>query len=147
MPTILSTPANGLKMRVRLELRQKVEIVNFLASGKNHVEAAKHFPRTTVATIAKDKEKILAEFSKNRNSAAKSFKKSPFDVIDEQLVRWVTLMRENKVPISGDLIQKRLLRSLLKKESQTFACLVVGVHDSKPDTIFVTKAFPAKKAT
>ena len=122
MPTVLSTPANGLKMRVRLELRQKVEIVNFLATGKKHVEAAKHFnlPRTTVSTIAKDKEKILAEFSKNRNSAAKSFKKSPFDVIDKPLARWVTLMRENNVPISCDLIQEKALKFAAEKGIKDF---------------------------
>ena len=84
MLTILSTPpANGLKI-VRLELWQKGDIANFLITCRG----CKHFnlPRTIVSTIAK------AEFSKNRNSTAKAFNKSPFDVIDEPLARWVKTM-------------------------------------------------------
>ena len=58
MPAVSSSLSNGLKMRVRLDLRQKIEIVNYLASGKKQVEAAKHFnvPRGTVTHIFKDKD-------------------------------------------------------------------------------------------
>ena len=36
-------------------------------------------------------------------------------MIDEQLVRWVTLMRENKVPISSDVIQEKALAFAAEK--------------------------------
>ena len=122
MPSVPSSSSNCLKMRVRLDIRQKVEVLNYLATGKKHVDAAKHFnlPRTTVTQNAKDKEKILTEFSKNRNSTARSFKKSPFDAIDEPLARWVRLMRENKVPVSGDMIQEKALQFAAEKGLQNF---------------------------
>ena len=36
-----SSASNVLKMRVRLELKKKIEILDFLATGKKHIEAAK----------------------------------------------------------------------------------------------------------
>ena len=122
MPAFSSSSSNGLKMRVRLDLRQKVEIVRYLATGKKQIDAAKFFkvPRGTVTQIAKDKEKILAEFSKDRNFSAKSFKKSPYDAIDEPLARWVRLMRENKVPLSGEMIQEKALAFAAEKGLHNF---------------------------
>ena len=55
-----------------------------------------------------------------RNSTAKSFKKSPFDLINEPLARWVTLVRENNVPISGDLIQEKALKFAAEKGIKDF---------------------------
>ena len=103
--------SNGLKPRVRLEIKKKVEVLNFLTTGKKQIEAAKRFnlPRTTVTQIVKDKDKIMEEFSQNRNSKAKAFMKSPYIAIDDPLVRWVTFARENKVPVTGPIIQEKAL--------------------------------------
>ena len=102
---------NGLKPRVRLEIKKKVEVLNFLTTGKKQIEAAKRFnlPRTTVTQIVKDKDKIMEEFSQNRNSKAKAFMKSPYIAIDDPLVRWVTFARENKVPVTGPIIKEKAL--------------------------------------
>ncbi len=48
----MSSPAsNGLKTRVRLDLQQKIEILNFIANGKKQIDASKQFnvPRGTLA--------------------------------------------------------------------------------------------------
>ena len=49
-----SSASNGLKMR--LEYEKMIEILDFLASGKKKIEAAKFFnlPRGTVSNIFKD---------------------------------------------------------------------------------------------
>ena len=61
MTSVSSSPSNVLKMRVRLDLQKKIEVINYLASGKKQIEAAKRFsiPRGTVSTIVKDKDKLL----------------------------------------------------------------------------------------
>ena len=122
MPLVSSFSSNRHRMRIRLNLRQKVEIVNYLATGKKQIDAAKVFevPRSTITQIAKDKERIMTEFLKNRNSSAKSFKKSPFDVIDEPLARWVKQMRKYEVPLRGDMIQEKALKFAAEKGLKNF---------------------------
>ena len=106
----MSSPASyGLKTRVRLDLQQKIEILNFIANGKKQIEASKHFnvPRGTVCVLVKDQDKLRQEFAKNGNLKSKVLRKSPFQSLEEPLVRWIKFARENKVPITGNIIQEK----------------------------------------
>ena len=60
MPSSQSSTPSGLKMRVRLELKKEIEILNYLATGKKQIEAAKHFgvPRGTISSIFKEKNNL-----------------------------------------------------------------------------------------
>ena len=98
-------------MRVRLELIEKVEVLNFISSGKKQIEAAKRFgiPRGTVSQIVKDEDKIMERFSQNRNVKSKAFMESPYSAIEEPLIQWINLARENKIPVFNALIQEKAL--------------------------------------
>ena len=90
----MSSPASyGLKTRVRLDLQQKIEILNFIANGKKQIEASKHFnvPRGTVCVLVKDQDKLRQEFAKNGNLKSKGLRKSPFQSLEEPLVRWILI--------------------------------------------------------
>ena len=114
MPSTVSIPPssrNVLKTRVRLDLRKKVDIINFLASGKKLSEAVRHFQisRGSVAPIHKNKDKLLKEFSQNGNQNTLAFWKSPFDALDEPLTQWVGMLRDNNIPVTGLMIQEKAL--------------------------------------
>ena len=85
MAASATTLPNGLKKRVRLELKKKVEILDYLATGKKKIEAAKRFglPRGSISSIYREKEKILREFASNKNLQKQTFCKSPYDAIEE----------------------------------------------------------------
>ena len=57
--------------------------------------------------MVKDHDKIRQQFAKNGNLKSKGLRKSPFQSLEEPLVRWVRFARENKVPITGNIIQEK----------------------------------------
>ena len=98
-----SSASNGLKMRVRVELKKRLKFWIF-----SHLERNK-LKQKSFLNIFKEKDKFRAEFAENRNLHAKGMRKSPLSALDEPLARWVKFVRENKVPLTGDIIQQKAM--------------------------------------
>ena len=98
---------------------KKFEIVSKFNNGNatNVTKLAKEFeiPRQTFQSILKNKEKIISEYEARRNSKTKRKRKHKFDAVDEPLIKWFKCVRDQKIPISGEML-------LLKAQEFARAC-------------------------
>ena len=134
----MSSPAsNGLKTRVRLDLQQKIEILNFIANGKKQIEASKHFnvPRGTVCVLVKDQDKLRKMETSNR----RSFENLHFSHWKSLWSAGLNLRAKTKC-LSPAISFRKKQRTLLKNSAfETFQLQKDGCIVSKPETICAGK--------
>ena len=71
--------------------------------------------RTFLVTISKNKEKIIEDFEADCSSKTKRRRKHNFEVVDEPLMKWFRQARNEKIPVSGEMLllkAQRVCRSL-----------------------------------
>ena len=69
--------------------------------------------RTTLILILKNRDKIISDFEAGRSSETK--RKRNFDAVDEPLLKWFRYARNEKIPVSGDML-------LLKAQEYARVC-------------------------
>ena len=94
--------------RRNFPLWKKYEIVIRFNSGKtkNLSQLVKEFeiPRSSSQTILNNKDKVISEFEAGRNAEIK--RKHNFDKDDEPLIKWFRYARDEKIPVSGEMLLK-----------------------------------------
>ncbi len=70
-------------------------------------------PASTISTIMKDKEKILAHFNENKSSTTKRIRQSNYAEIEDAVMSWYNSAMKMKVPIDGPIVQAQALLVLL----------------------------------
>ena len=87
---------------------EKFDIVSKFNNGNatNVTKLAKEFeiPGQTLQSILKNKEKIIAEYEAGRNSEKKRKRKHKFVAADEPLIKWFKCVRDQKIPVSGEML-------------------------------------------
>ena len=71
--------------------------------------------KTSLITILKNKEKIIEDFEAGCSSKTKQKRKHNFEAVDEPLVKWFHQARDEKIPVSGEMLllkAQRVCRSL-----------------------------------
>ena len=71
--------------------------------------------KTSLTTILKNKEKIIEDFEAGCSSKTKRKRKHNFKAADERLIKWFRQTRDEKIPISGEMLllkAQRVCRSL-----------------------------------
>ena len=71
--------------------------------------------KTSLTTILKNKEKIIQDFEAGCSSKMKWKCKHNFGVVDEPLMKWFHQARDEKIPVSGEMLllkAQRVCRSL-----------------------------------
>ena len=71
--------------------------------------------RTSLITIFKNKEKIIEDFETSCSSKTKRKCKHNFEAVDEPLVNWFRQTRDEKIPVSGEML-------LLKAQEYAEVC-------------------------
>ena len=71
--------------------------------------------RTSLTTILKNKEKIIEDFEAGCSSKTKRKRKHNFEAVDEPLVKWFRQARDEKIPVSGEML-------LLKAQEYAEVC-------------------------
>ena len=71
--------------------------------------------RTSLITILKNKEKIIEDFKAGCNSKTKRKRKHNFEAVDEPLMKWFRQTRDEKIPVSGEML-------LLKAQEYAEVC-------------------------
>ena len=107
-------------------LKARYHVIVDYRSGKTNLSklAIEHqMPRTTVNTILKKAEKIVAEYELGRNPDAKRARTHKFEALNQPLLDYFRLAREHKQQLSGD--------ALLLKARQ----FARELHLENPDTI------------
>ena len=61
-------------------------------------------PRMTLINLHKSKDKIISEFEAGRNCEQKRKQKLGFDDIDEPLLKWYCNTRNERIPVSGEML-------------------------------------------
>ena len=92
---------------VSLPLKKKYEIACKLSQENVNVSRlAKdlNVPRTTLNTLRKQKNKIIFEFEAGRNAEMKRKRQHGFEDVDEPLVKWFRSARDEKIPVSGEML-------------------------------------------
>ncbi|XP_029637971.1 tigger transposable element-derived protein 4-like [Octopus sinensis] len=109
--------AESRQKRRQLSLGQKIEILDFIESGKKLADIASLFTcdRSTISKIKKHAKKLRAENVNNRNSKKIRNRKSNFEDVEEALLKWFTQMKCMNASVNGPL--------MLQKASQFAASL------------------------
>ena len=94
--------------RRHFPLWKKYEIISRFNSGKarNVSQLAKEYdiPRSSLQTILSKKDEVILEFEAGRNAEAKRKRKHNFDNVDEPLIKWFKCARDQKIPVSGEML-------------------------------------------
>lgn len=113
------------KRRLVFTLDDKVNIVRELENGKTQSDVCKErkLTKSTVSTIWKNREQLIAAYEK-QNGKIKKIRKSACDDVDQALYKWFVQQRENNVPISGPILQIKAeeFGKMLKDGENQFTC-------------------------
>ena len=71
--------------------------------------------KTSLITILKNKEKIIKDFEAGCSSKTKRKRKHNFEAVDELLMKWFCQARDEKIPVSGEML-------LLKAQEYAEVC-------------------------
>ena len=71
--------------------------------------------RISLITILKNKQKIIEDFEASCSSKRKRKRKHNFEEVDEPLVKWFRQARDEKFPVSGEML-------LLKAQEYAEVC-------------------------
>ena len=114
---------NPKKRRLTFTLEDKFNIIR--ENGKTQSVVCREFnlSKSTVATIWKNKEKLVAAYE-NQNGNVKNDRKSFHDDVDQALFKWFTQHRKNNIPISGSILQTKAQEfgTMLEREGNAFLC-------------------------
>lgn len=61
-------------------------------------------PRSSLQTILRNRDKVIAEFEAGRNVDIKRMRKHNFDNVDEPLLKWFLNEKDKNIPISGEML-------------------------------------------
>ncbi|KAH7939385.1 hypothetical protein HPB52_011694 [Rhipicephalus sanguineus] len=99
----MSSPGPSVKKKRRqISLKEKVDILTELNAGKKKVDICRErdIAPSTVATILKDREKILAP-------SRKRLRLGNYQTVDDTVLTWFKDARQHGVPLSGPIIQEK----------------------------------------
>lgn len=101
-----------MSKRKCLSVSEKISIIHEVDKGVKKKDIAQKFgiPPSSLSTILKNRDVILQEADQRKESLVrKKLKSSMYDDIDEAILKWMTVMREKKLPLSGTLIKEKAL--------------------------------------
>lgn len=101
--------------RKSLSLRDKVDILRDIETGKSHLAVAKEVgvSRQCISQIWAKKTEILSKFGKE-NPTTKKVRPLKFQQIDSALLKWFTVQRNKNIPISGPMLQEKAKKIALE---------------------------------
>ncbi|XP_040073753.1 tigger transposable element-derived protein 6-like [Ixodes scapularis] len=103
----MSDIASTAKKRKAIDMGTKSAILQELSAGAKNGELCKKYglSKSTISTIAKEKEKIMAAMSMNGDcSARKRLRHAAYKDVEDALFKWFLDARTMNVPISGPLL-------------------------------------------
>lgn len=104
--------------RKSLGIDEKVMLIRSIEAGVKLSEVGKRFgfSRSTVATIWKNKDKILQAMKDGKSF--KKLRKPQYEVLDRAMLKWLYIQRQQNVPITGAIIREEA-EKLAKEQGLT----------------------------
>ena len=103
---------NSPKMtRTRFALSKKVEMLDLFRGGKSRNEICQSYGilPSTFQNFLREETRLRAEFEKNRNSKCLTIRNSPQNKLEQALIKWICIVREQKIALSGPMVQEKAL--------------------------------------
>ena len=99
------------RTRVRLSLAKRIELLDLIKEGKPRPEICRlhGVAPTTLHHIIKEETKLRAEFEKNGNAKRLTLRQAPHHQLEQSLIKWVCIVRDRKIAISGPMVQEKAL--------------------------------------
>ena len=95
-----------------LTLSDKIKLISEVDKGlkkKKDIAADFGIPQSTLSTIIKNREEIMKNTENGVQNDRKRFKVCTYDDIDEAILEWIKIIRDENVSISGPLIREKAL--------------------------------------
>ena len=100
-------PKTNRKLKI-LSLKEKYEIIKKVQNGeiKNKTKFAEDvgIKRITLSSICANSDKTIGDYEAGGNSNLKRTRKHGFEDVDKYLLMWFKCARDQKVPISGEML-------------------------------------------
>ena len=86
--------------RVRFSIAKKIELIDLVKQGKSRPELCKQhgIAPSTLQNFLRDEKKLRAEFENNRDTKRQKVSLSPFHELEQRLVKWIHVVRNQKIP-------------------------------------------------
>ncbi|XP_075229665.1 uncharacterized protein LOC142329169 isoform X23 [Lycorma delicatula] len=101
-----------MSKRKCISVSKKISVIYEVDKGVKKKDIAQKYgiPASSLSTILKNRHVILQQLDRRKeNLSRKKLRGSTYDDIDEAILKWMTVMREKKLPLSGTLIRKKAL--------------------------------------
>ena len=104
----MTSPKNK---RIRFSIAKKVEILDLVRKGNPRTDICRTYAiaSSTLFDFIKNEKKIRDEFESNRDSNRRLIRASPFQELEQAVVKWFQVAREKKVSVSGPMVQEQAL--------------------------------------
>ena len=99
------------KTRIRFPLAKKIEMLDLAKQGKPRPEICKSYgiSPSTLQNFIREEAKLRSEFEKNKNSKRCMIRNSPHYNLEQSIVKWIHIVRDKNVAISGPMVQEKAL--------------------------------------
>ena len=109
--------------RVRFSIAKKIELLDLVKKGKSRPVLCKEngIAPSTLQNFLRDEKKLRAEFENNWDTKRQKVSLSPHHELEQKLVKWVHVMRNQKISLNGPLVQEKALEFAEKMGIQNFS--------------------------
>ena len=99
------------KTRTRFALSKKVEMLDLFRGGKSRNEICQSYGilPSTFQNFLREETRLRAEFEKNRDSKCFTIRNLPQNELEQALIEWICIAREQKIALSGPMVQEKAL--------------------------------------
>ena len=99
------------KTRIRFPLAKKIEMLDLAKQGKPRPEICEAYgiSPSTLQNFIREETKLRSDFGKNGNSKRFMIRDSPHHNLEQSLVKWIHVVREKKVALTGPMVQEKAI--------------------------------------
>ena len=112
-----------LKKRIRFSIAKKVEILDLFQRGNSRADICWTYAiaPSTLFDFIENETKNCAEFESNRDSKRRTVQFSPYHDHEQAIIKWLQIVREQKIAISRPMVQEKALKFAKKMGLKDFA--------------------------
>lgn len=97
------------RKRKNVTLQEKYDIVQLFKNGvkQSTISKDKNIPRSTLNAYCKEAESIILQYESGSSTSVKRIKSTNCQEIEAPLLQFFRMARDQKVPVSGDLLLEK----------------------------------------
>lgn len=94
-----------------MSIIQKVALLDMLKEGMTRRDISDMYglPSSTLHDVIRNEHRIRKEFESDRDSTRKLIRESPFNCIDQIVVKWIRASKQKHIYLTGPLVKMKAL--------------------------------------